>query len=174
MKASRDVVPVLLLAVVLFPLRAVQAPPGANDGWPQHVTAVPPEAAGDTALRALLRAQAEAWNRGDLEAFMAGYWKSDQTTFASSSGVFRGWQGLLDRYRRTYPGRAAMGRLEFSDLEITPLAPDAALILGRWQLERATDRPGGVFTLVARRFPEGWRIIHDHTSRVAPSAPAQD
>ena len=74
----------------------------------------------------------------------------------------------MDRYRRSYPDRAAMGRLEFSDLEITPLGPDAALVLGRWRLKREKDSPGGVFTLVARRFPEGWRIIHDHTSAVAP------
>lgn len=116
------------------------------------------------ALSSLLTAQTEAWNRGDIEGFMDGYWRSERTTFAGSSGVFRGWQALLDRYRRSYPDRAAMGRLQFSDLEITPLAHDAALILGHWQLGREKDRPGGVFTLVARRFPEGWRIIHDHTS----------
>lgn len=124
-------------------------------------------------LRTLLATQAEAWNRGDIEGFMEGYWKSDRTTFASSGGVLRGWHALLDRYRRSYPNRAAMGRLEFSELEITRLGPDAALILGRWQLERKDDRPGGVFTLVARRFPESWRIVHDHTSTVAPAAPAK-
>ncbi len=125
----------------------------------------------EAGIRAVLDAQEAAWNRGDLEAFMAGYWKSDRTAFVGSSGILRGWQAVLDRYRRTYPDRAAMGRLTFSDLEITVLAPDAALVLGRWELERASDRPGGVFTLVARKFPEGWRIIHDHTSAVAPPKP---
>lgn len=125
----------------------------------------------ESALRSLLQAQADAWNRGDIEGFMAGYWKSDRTVFASSSGVLRGWQALLERYRRNYPNRQAMGKLTFSDLEITALGPDAAVILGHWQLEREQDRPGGVFTLVARRFPEGWRIIHDHTSRVQVNSP---
>jgi ketosteroid isomerase-like protein len=78
--------------------------------------------------------------------------------------VTRGWQGLHDRYRRTYPDRAAMGRVSFSDLEIRLLGCDAALVLGRWRLDRERDTPGGVFTLVLRKFPEGWRIIHDHTS----------
>jgi len=125
----------------------------------------------DSALRSLLQMQVDAWNRGDISAFMEGYWKSDATAFVSSSGVSRGWQTLLDRYRRSYPNRAAMGQLQFSDLEITPLGPDAALILGRWQLVHETDRPGGVFTLIARRFPDGWRIIHDHTSSVPAPSP---
>jgi ketosteroid isomerase-like protein len=87
------------------------------------------------------------------------------------NGIVRGWQAVLDRYRHTYPGRTAMGRLTFSDLEINELSPDAAYILGRWQLDREKDRPGGVFTLIARKFPEGWRIVHDHTSAFA--APAE-
>ncbi len=121
-------------------------------------------------IRALLEAQANAWNNGDIEGFMAGYWKSDQTEFVGASGMLRGWQEVLDRYRRTYPDRKAMGRLTFSDLEITVLSPDAAYIVGRWQLEREKDRPGGVFTLIARKFPEGWRIVHDHTSAFASPA----
>ena len=117
-------------------------------------------------LRALLNAQVAAWNRGDLEGFMQGYWKSAETVFASSSGVSRGWQPLLDRYRRNYPDRRSMGVLAFSGLEITVLGPKAAMVLGRWQLKRESDQPGGIFTLVARKFPEGWRIVHDHTSTV--------
>jgi len=124
-----------------------------------------------SALRSLLQTQVDTWNRGDIEGFMEGYWKSGETALVSSSGVSRGWQALLDRYRRSYPDGAAMGQLQFSDLEITPLGPDAALILGRWQLVREKDRPGGVFTLIARRFPDGWRIIHDHTSSVPPPSP---
>lgn len=122
------------------------------------------------AVRALLDAQAAAWNRGDIEGFMAGYWKSERTTFAGAKGVFRGWQALLERYRRDYPDRAAMGTLTFSDLEITVLAPDAALALGRWHLERASGPVGGVFSLVLRKLPEGWRIVHDHTSTVKSAA----
>lgn len=119
-------------------------------------------------IRDVLDAQAAAWNRGDVESFMEGYWRSETLTFAGANGVTRGWQAVLERYQRNYAAPAAMGRLAFSDLEITPLGEDAVLVLGRWQLERAADRPGGIFTLVARRFPEGWRIIHDHTSSDAP------
>src|SRR6266849_3753416 len=128
------------------------------------------ESPDEAAIRALLEAQQAAWNRGDIEAFMVGYWKSDRTEFVGADGVERGWQAVLERYRRRYPNRQAMGKLTFSDLEITMLAPNAAFILGRWQLEREKDRPGGVFTLIARNFPEGWRIIHDHTSSFASPA----
>ena len=122
----------------------------------------------DAALRALLTAQAADWNRGDIDGFMQGYWKSEETTFAGTSGVSRGWQTVLDHYHKNYPDRAAMGHLDFSEIEITPLGNDAALILGRWHLNRDSGPVGGIFTLVARRFPEGWRIVHDHTSTDAP------
>jgi ketosteroid isomerase-like protein len=118
----------------------------------------------DTALRALLTEQAADWNRGDIDAFMRGYWNSPETTFAGASGISRGWQTVLDHYHKNYPDRAAMGHLDFGEIEITPLGNDAALILGRWHLNRDAGPVGGIFTLVARRFPEGWRIIHDHTS----------
>lgn len=153
------------------PLRGAQRP-GPIPMQDRGAAALPKSDA-RVALRALLEGQVEAWNRGDLEGFMAGYWKSDSTRFVTSRGVLRGWQAVLDRYRRSYPDRAAMGRLKFSDLEITPLGQDAALILGHWQLEREKDQPGGIFTLVARRFPEGWRIVHDHTSTIAAPAPAK-
>jgi uncharacterized protein (TIGR02246 family) len=123
-------------------------------------------ASDEAQIRAVLDAQVEAWNRGDVDAFMQGYWKSEKTEFVGANGVVRGWQAVLDRYHQAYPGRQAMGRLTFSGLEITMLGPTAALVLGHWELEREHDRPGGVFTLVFRRFPEGWRIIHDHTSVV--------
>ena len=115
----------------------------------------------------MLEAQAEDWNRGDIAAFMQSYWRSPELTFAGSSGVERGWEGVLARYKRVYPDRTAMGLLTFSGLEITPLGKDAALVLGHWRLEREKDHPNGVFTLVLRRFPDGWRIIHDHTSAFA-------
>jgi len=121
----------------------------------------------ETEIRAVLDAQVAAWNGGDLDTFMQGYWKSEKTEFVGSSGIQRGWQAVLDRYRKTYPDRRAMGTLTFSNLEITVLSPSAALVLGEWRLQREADHPGGVFTLVFRKFPEGWRIIHDHTSAVA-------
>jgi hypothetical protein len=120
----------------------------------------------EASLRRLLDRQVEAWNRGDVDGFMEGYWNSAETSFSGTSGVTRGWQGLHDRYKRNYPDRAAMGRLTFGKVEVTPLCADAAMILGEWHLEREQKPVGGVFTLVAQKFPEGWRIIHDHTDAV--------
>jgi len=114
----------------------------------------------------VLETQVKAWNRDDINAFMQGYWKSDKTEFVGSNGILRGWQAVLDRYRKAYPDGRAMGNLTFSGLEITVLSPTAALVLGEWKLDRAPDYPGGVFTLVFRKFPEGWRIINDHTSAI--------
>ena len=117
-----------------------------------------------TEIRALLQLQQDAWNRADIATFMQGYWHSPDLTFAGSGGITRGWTPVLQRYRERYRDAQAMGHLDFSSLEIHPLGSDAALVLGRWHLKRANDEPGGVFTLVFQRFPEGWRIIHDHTT----------
>ncbi len=120
------------------------------------------------AIGAVLRAQESAWNRGDVDVFLEGYWHSPELTFSGSSGVARGWDGVLARYKKNYPDRAAMGQLNFSDPEFRFLGPDAALVLGKWHLQREKDELGGVFTLVWQRFPGGWKIIHDHTSAVVP------
>jgi uncharacterized protein (TIGR02246 family) len=119
-----------------------------------------------SAIRAVLDAQQEAWNRGDVDAFLSGYWHSPDLTFSGSNGTARGWDAVLARYKRSYPDPSAMGTLDFSNLEFRFLGPDAALVLGHWHLKRAKDEPEGVFSLVFQRFPEGWRIIHDHTSAV--------
>ena len=121
------------------------------------------------AITAVLTAQQDAWNHGDVDKFLIGYWHSPNLTFSGSSGVSRGWDGVLARYKKTYPDRGAMGQLDFSNLEFRFLGEDAALVLGRWHLKRDKDDLGGVFSLVWQRFPEGWRIIHDHTSADAPS-----
>ena len=123
-------------------------------------------AADREAIGAVLRAQQSAWNRADVDAFLQGYWHSPQLTFSGSSGVARGWDGVLARYKKNYPDRAAMGHLDFSELEFRFLGPDAALVLGKWHLHREKDELGGVFTLVWQRFPDGWKIVHDHTSTV--------
>jgi len=123
-----------------------------------------PSVAPQDQIRAVLESQQDAWNRGDLVAFMQGYWTSDRTEFVGAGGIERGWQAVLQRYRKGYPDRAAMGKLTFSNLEITMLGPSAALVLGEWRLDRPSGQPHGVFTLIFRKFPEGWRIIHDHTS----------
>ena len=115
-------------------------------------------------ISAVLTEQQGAWNRGDIPAFLQGYWNSPELTFAGSEGIVRGYDGLLERYRKTYPDKARMGELEFSSLEIHPLGTDSALVLGHWHLKRTSGDAGGVFSLVFHRFPVGWRIIHDHTS----------
>ena len=120
------------------------------------------------AIFAVLTAQQTAWNRGDVDAFLEGYWRSPELTFSGTTGVARGWDGVQARYKKSYPDRAAMGQLDFSGLEFRFLGPDAALVLGKWHLKREKDDIGGVFSLVWQRFPEGWKIVHDHTSAVEP------
>jgi len=116
------------------------------------------------AIRAVLDAQATAWNRGDLESYMDGYARSTDTVFVSGDRVTRGWQTVLERYRKAYDSRDKMGVLTFSDVEITMLSKDAAIVLGRWHLQRSKDEPHGRFTLVFRKTNAGWKIVHDHTS----------
>ncbi len=149
-------VPVLALIAFIFlaafSLRSASAPPQSDDA---------------AAILTLLNDQTAAWNRGDIEGFMSGYWNSNQTEFVSSDGVSRGWQALLERYRRSYPDRKAMGHLTFSDLEIRVECSTAAYALGEYHLQRENDNPSGVFTLNFRKFTDGWRIVVDHTTAFA-------
>lgn len=116
----------------------------------------------------ILSKQQDAWNRGDIEGFMEGYWRSSDLTFSSGGVVQRGWHATRDRYLSRYPNRAAMGRLRFSDLEVIPIAPGSLLVLGRWHLER--EEPiGGAFSLVFAQKEGSWVIVHDHTSVDAES-----
>jgi ketosteroid isomerase-like protein len=115
-------------------------------------------------IRNVLRAQQEAWNRGDIDGFMNGYARSRSTTFVSDDTVRRGWETVRTRYKEKYSDRAKMGTLTFSALDVTPLSADAALVVGHWKLKRESDQPQGRFTLILRYLPEGWRIVHDHTS----------
>jgi len=116
------------------------------------------------AIRAVLEAQRDAWNRGDIEGYMDGYARSADTVFVSGDNVTHGWQTVLDHYKKGYDSREKMGVLTFSDLEITPLGKDAATVIGRWHLQRAKDEPHGRFTLIFRKTKQGWKIVHDHTS----------
>jgi len=115
-------------------------------------------------ITAVLNTQTDAWNRGDIEGFMLGYWNSEKLVFASGDTVTHGWQTTLDRYKKNYNSREKMGTLKFSDLEINVISKDAAVVLGSWSLTRTSDDPKGKFTLIFRKFKEGWRIVHDHTS----------
>jgi ketosteroid isomerase-like protein len=148
----------LALSVLAWHLPLRAGPDAGHQGDRESITGV-------------LNSQQAAWNRGDVDAFLVGYWRSPELTFSGSSGVARGWDGVQARYKKNYPDRAAMGQLDFSELEFRFLGPDAALVLGHWHLKREKDEPGGVFTLVWQRFPEGWKIVHDHTSAVALAKP---
>lgn len=115
-------------------------------------------------IRRVMDAQVAAWNAGDINGFMRGYWNSPELVFVSGDDVTRGWQPTIERYKKRYDSRAKMGTLTFSDLEIDVLSKDAAKVLGSWALERENDRPKGKFTLIFRRMKDGWVIVHDHTS----------
>jgi ketosteroid isomerase-like protein len=119
-----------------------------------------------SAIEHVLNAQVQAWNNHDLETFMQGYWHSPELTFFSGGQVFHGWDEALERYRKRYQGEGhEMGKLEFANLTILPLAGDAALVRGEWHLATLDGKnPHGLFTLIFRKYPEGWKIIHDHTS----------
>ncbi len=115
-------------------------------------------------IRQVMDAQTLAWNNGDIESFMKGYWNSPKLLFVSGANVTRGWQPTIDRYKKTYDSRAKMGTLTFSDLEVDVLSKDSATVLGSWALAREKDNPKGKFTLIFRKFKDGWKIVHDHTS----------
>jgi len=118
-------------------------------------------------LLAVPRAQQAAWNRGDLEAFMAeGYWRSPDLSFFSGGSDTRGYDAMLERYRERYTrGGREMGTLSFTDVEAVVLSRDSGLVRGKWKLVFSDGREiAGLFTLALWRMHEGWRIVHDHTS----------
>jgi ketosteroid isomerase-like protein len=116
------------------------------------------------AIRAVLAAQRDAWNRGDLAGYMDGYDRSPNTEFIAGDTITRGWQTVLERYQKKYDSREKMGVLTYSEVEVKVLSRDAAFVLGRWRLKRASDEPHGTFSLLFRRTKAGWRIVHDHSS----------
>jgi len=116
-------------------------------------------------IRGVLARQVEAWNRRDLESFMQGYWRSRDLTFYSGGTTVSGWEETLTRYRNRYQSAGnEMGTLAFTDLKIELLGPAAAFVRGRFHLKMGDKNSDGLFTLTFRRFPGGWKIIHDHTS----------
>jgi beta-aspartyl-peptidase (threonine type) len=120
---------------------------------------------GEAAVRRVLDAQVAAWNKGDLKGFMAGYWQSADLRFFSGKDVTRGWQSTLERYQKRYQAEGKeMGKLTFSDLDIHVASPTSAWARGRWRVVTSKEKLGGLFTLILKKVPDGWRIIHDHTS----------
>ncbi len=118
---------------------------------------------GDFAIRQVMKNAEDGWNSGDLESYMNCYLRSDDLRFAGDDRISMGWHTVLRKYQSAYPDKSAMGLLDFYDMDIQFLAEDAALVVGRWRLDRESDHPHGVFTLIMRKGPAGWRIIHDHT-----------
>lgn len=123
-----------------------------------------------SAIQKVLDDQVAAWNRGDLDGFMAGYWNHPDLTFCSGDTVTKGWQPTLDRYRQRYQAESkAMGTLTFSDINIEPLTEHMAFARGRWKLIMPDDSsPQGLFTLLFQRIDKQWRVIYDHTSAKSP------
>lgn len=122
--------------------------------------------AAETGIRAVLDAQVAAWNAGKLEDFMSGYWRSPKLTFFSGGRKLSGWDATLERYRKNYQAEGKeMGKLKFSDLDIQLLGGSAAVVRGRYELKMSDGKElSGLYTLVFRKFTDGWKIIHDHTS----------
>lgn len=118
----------------------------------------------ENAIRQVMNTQQEAWNRADIETFMEGYWKSDSLKFIGRNGITYGWQTTLDNYKKSYPTPDAMGKLTFTILTLDILSETSAFMIGRWHLKRASDEPGGHFTLLWRKINGKWVIIADHTS----------
>jgi ketosteroid isomerase-like protein len=132
--------------------------------------ASPANPADEAAIRAVLDMQTAAWNRGDIDTLMSGYWNSDQTEFLGANGIARGYQAVLDRYHHAYPDRKSMGTVSFTDIEVHLTCSDAAYVVGKFHLAREADQPSGVFSLDFRKFPEGWRIVLDHTTAFPTAA----
>jgi beta-aspartyl-peptidase (threonine type) len=121
------------------------------------------------AVRGVLKEQVEAWNKGDLDRFMGTYWDSDELTFYSGGTVTKGRKAVAERYRKTYQADGKeMGKLSFADMEVQGLGPDTALARARWKLVTSKETVDGLFTLILRKFPDGWKIVHDHTSKADP------
>ena len=116
------------------------------------------------AIRKLLSEQDAAWNRGDIETFMQGYWKSDSLMFIGKSGITYGWQKTLDNYKEHYPDTAAMGKLNFEYIEIKRLSAIYFFVVGKWHLTRTIGNLNGSFTLLLRKIKGKWVIVKDHSS----------
>lgn len=116
------------------------------------------------AIVEVMNKQLAAWNRGDLEGFMQGYWKSDSLMFVGASKPIYGWQATLDNYKRSYPNKAAMGILSFEIIKVDILDATNAFVFGAWHLKREKDNPGGYYTLWFKKINGEWKIVVDHTS----------
>ena len=122
------------------------------------------QSADEKSIREILSDQTEAWNKGNLEDFMAGYWKSDSLLFIGKSGVNNGWQKTLENYQKGYPDTTVMGKLNFDLLELRQLSPEYFFVVGKWHLQRSIGNIGGHFSLLFSKINGKWKIVADHSS----------
>lgn len=115
-------------------------------------------------LLSILKNQQLAWNSGDIEGFMNGYWKSDSLKFIGKKGLTYGWQNTLENYKKSYPDKSAMGNLLFEIISVESLGEDIALVIGKWQLQRDSDNPNGYYSLIWKKMEGKWVIVADHSS----------
>ncbi len=115
-------------------------------------------------ILAVLENQRQAWNNGDIESFMIGYWQSDSLLFVGKSGPNYGYDNTLANYKKSYPDKAAMGYLTFTILQVKEIDKSNAFVLGKWNLKRAKDEPNGHFTLLFKKIKGSWKIVVDHSS----------
>jgi uncharacterized protein (TIGR02246 family) len=118
----------------------------------------------ESAIRSVIETQRLAWNKGDVETFMQGYWQNDSLMFIGKTGVTYGWQNTLNNYKKGYPDTAAMGKLDFNILKVRKLSDEYFFVVGKWHLTRGMGNVGGHFTLMFRKIKNKWVIIADHTS----------
>ncbi len=121
------------------------------------------------AVKAVLTDQVACWNKADLDGFLKTYWADDKLTFYSGGTISNGWKAVAERYRKNYQADGKeMGQLTFSNIEVEILGPEAAMARAKWELKLSKETVGGLFTLILRKFPDGWKIVHDHTSKADP------
>jgi ketosteroid isomerase-like protein len=144
------------------PLYGQTAPQGSGQA-PVHGQTRPSDR-DELRIRRIMNDQVQAWNGGDITAFMQGYWNNDSLTFITKNGPEYGWQMVLDHYKKGYPDRSAMGFLQFDHLILKRLSPEYYLVIGSWHLQKDAGDMGGQFTLLFRKIHGEWKIVLDHTS----------
>ena len=127
-------------------------------------TTITAQSKDEKTIRAVLTNQTNAWNQGNLQNYMQGYWQNDSLMFIGKSGITYGWQKTLENYKKGYPDTAAMGKLKFELLAVNKLSANYYFVVGKWNLVRSIGNVGGTFTLLFRKIKNKWVIVSDHSS----------
>lgn len=115
-------------------------------------------------ILSILAAQEKAWNEGDIQQFMLGYWENDSLVFVGKSGLTYGYNNTLENYKKGYPDKTYMGQLKFTILSMQPLGKAYYRIIGKWELKRTVGNLNGHYTLLLQKINGEWKIISDHSS----------